>query len=184
VGCAVDLVYTASTIADITCLYITLSRKNAKRIIWRELLKLVKEFKLDCVVDKVELSITFPHQTGDSVIYVTGAKDEAEIEKFRGLALYKVYIDECQSFREYIQELVDDVIEPALFDHDGSLTLIGTPGPVCGGYFYDACHGDGWSHHKWTLHDNPHIERKSGKTVEQLLAAQRKRRNITKDPMP
>lgn len=178
VGCAADLMYKASTIPDITLLYITLSRKNAKRIIWRELLKLKKEFKLECIIDKQELSITFDHPEGESIIYITGAKDEQEIEKFRGLALYCVYIDECQSFREYIKELVYDVIEPALFDHDGSCTLIGTPGPICGGFFYDACHNNNWVHHRWTLHDNPHIQAKSGKTVDQILKEQRERRNI------
>lgn len=174
----------------IVCLYITLSRRNAKKIIWRELLAIFRKYEIEgkltgqYEVDKQELSITVHHADGDSVIYVSGAKDEQEIEKFRGLPLFKVYIDECQSFREYLRDLIDEVIEPALFDYDGSLALIGTPGPLCSGFFYESTHPKEpgtWSNHHWTLHDNPHIQKKSGKTVEQLLEAQRKRRGITED---
>ena len=132
-------------------------------------------------IDKQELSITYHHAEGDSIIYVSGAKDEQEIEKFRGLPLFKVYIDECQSFREYLRELINDVLEPALLDYDGTLALIGTPGPLCAGYFYEASHNKKWSNHHWTIHDNPHILRKSKKTPEQALAELRERRGITED---
>lgn len=184
VACAVDLLHTAKNKAGITCLYITLSRTNAKKIIWRELLRLNKLYKLNGRVDGSELSITFEHDNGEeSIIYISGAKDSQEIEKFRGLALYKVYIDECQSFRQYLQELIDDVIVPALFDYNGSLILIGTPGPVSAGVFYEAAHNKSWSQHKWTIMDNPHIKMKSGKDPKQILKEERERRGISEsDP--
>lgn len=181
VGCGADLLYSAKHKAGITNLYITLSRKNAKRIIWRELLRLNKKFELGGKVDNQELSITFEHADGEeSVVYVTGAKDAQEIEKFRGLALYKVYIDEAQSFRAYLQELIDDIIIPALWDYNGYLTLIGTPGPICVGTFFEACHDTSgeWAHHHWTILDNPHIKRLSGMEPEAILARERKRRGI------
>jgi hypothetical protein len=77
--------------------------------------------------------------------------------------------------------LIDKVIVPALYDYDGSLILIGTPGPVPAGYFYKACHSSQWSNHKWTLLDNPWIEKKSGRKPEDILAAERKRRGISED---
>jgi hypothetical protein len=179
-ACAADLFNTALLHHNVNCLYITLSRTTAKRIIWKSLLKLKKEYVEDAKIDAVELSITFKN---GSTIYCSGAKDESEIEKFRGMALKKVYIDECQSFRPYIQQLVDDIIIPALYDHDGSLILIGTPGPVKAGYFYDATHGAGFSHHKWTMLDNPWIKIKSGKEPAEILKQERERRGITEtDP--
>ncbi len=182
VGCAADLLFTAYTVPGITNLYITLSRKNAKRIIWKDLTRINKKFKLGGHIDNQELSITFQHADGEeSVVYITGAKDSEEIEKFRGLALYKVYIDECQSFRAYISELVEDVIEPALVDYNGFLSLIGTPGPVCGGYFYDACNSSGWTHHSWTMKDNPFIEKKSGRKIEEIYDEILKRKGISYD---
>jgi hypothetical protein len=180
VSCAADLIDTCLTFPDVNVAYITLNRRSAKRIIWKDLLRICEKFKLEPKVDNTELTISF--QNG-SVIYVSGATDESDIEKFRGLSLKKVYIDEAQSFRSFIKTLVDDILVPALFDYDGSLCLIGTPGPVCAGYFYESCTGSGWSHHHWTLFDNPWIQKKSGKSVEQILAAERERRGITEqDP--
>ncbi len=182
VACAADLVNTALTeVGDVA--YITLNRRTAKRIIWKELLKINRDFKLNAHIDIADLSITLPN---NNTIYVSGAKDSEEIEKFRGVALRKIYIDECQSFRAYIKEFVEDVLENCLTDYDGSLILIGTPGPVPAGYFYDATNSnddtnsnDGWSHHHWTMHDNPHIELKSGKTADKIIAERAKRRGVT-----
>lgn len=179
-ACAADLFDSALRYPGTNSLYITLSRTTAKRIIWKCLLGLRKKYAPDAKLDAIELSITF---SNGSTIYCSGAKDESEIEKFRGMALKKVYIDECQSFRPYIQQLIDDIIVPALYDYDGSLVLIGTPGPVCAGYFYDASHGPGWSHHKWTMLDNPWMKIKSGKEPYEILAAERERRGVTEgDP--
>ncbi len=179
VSCAAHLVDTAIKNADVVCLYITLARNNAKKLIWKELLKINTMYKLGGVPDSTELSLTFPNL---SVIYLSGAKDSSEIEKFRGLALKLCYIDECQSFRTYIQELIDDVLEPALLDHAGMLCLIGTPGPLPSGYFYQCSEGDNsWSKHKWTFFDNPFVVSKSGQTHQALLNRVLTRRNVTID---
>lgn len=196
IACAADLVATAIGSPGVTCLYITLSRNNAKKLIWPELKRINRKYGLGGIEDATELSMTFPN---DSVIYCSGAKDQSEIEKFRGLALKKAYIDECQSFREYIRELIDDIISPALMDYAGTLCLIGTPGPIPAGYFAeaagvaqadkkvtdtdaeDARENTTWSVHGWTFFDNPHIALKSGKTHEQLLQREVRRRGVQMD---
>lgn len=181
-GCIADMYATARQYPDINVLYLTLNRRSAKRIIWRELLKLVGKYEKesDMRIDNTELTISLDN---GSQIMLGGTEDESSIDRWRGLALKKVYIDEAQSFRPFIKQLVDDVVVPSLFDYDGSLILIGTPGPVCQGYFYEAATGHGWSHHHWTIFDNPWIEKKSGKKVSELLAAERARRGITEqDP--
>lgn len=175
VACAVDLLTTAHALkGDVA--YITLNRRSAKRIIWKDLVMLNKTYNLGGKVDKQELSITMPNS---STIYVSGAKDEAEIERFRGMALRKVYIDEAQSFRGYIQELIEDVIEPALTDYYGTLALIGTPGPLPSGFFYDMSHNKGWAHHHWTMQENPHIQLKSGKDPLDIIKELAERRGLT-----
>lgn len=177
VACAADLIDTALKHKDIICLYITLSAANAKKLIWKELKKINTAYKLEGIVNESELSITFKN---GSVVYASGAKDKSEIEKFRGLPIKLCYIDECQSFREYIEELIDDIIEPALLDYNGTLCLIGTPGAIPSGYFHDCAElpNDVWSKHKWTFFDNPHILAKSGKTHHELLARVLKRRGV------
>jgi len=157
-ACVADMLYTAlNQPGDV--LYLTLNRRSAKRIIWRELLRINKDFNLQGKPDNTELTLTLPNK---NVIHISGAKDEAEVDKVRGMHFRKVYIDEAQAFRPYIKELIEDVIEPALTDYRGSLILIGTPGPIPAGYFYETSTGEGWSHHHWTMLNNPFLEKKSG----------------------
>lgn len=185
VACAADLIRTALETPNVICLYITLSRSNAKKLVWRELKKLKREYSLYADEDQTELSMTFPN---GSVIYCSGAKDASEIEKFRGLAIKLCYIDECQSFREYIRDLIDEVISPALLDWAGTLCLIGTPGALPIGYFAE-CAGavrgkeeasKSWTLHSWTFFDNPFIPAvKLGKyTHRQLLERELHRRGV------
>lgn len=178
IACAADLIDTSLRTPKVTSLYITLSRSNAKKIIWPELKRINREYKLKARVNESDMSIVFPNH---SIIYVSGAKDKGEIEKFRGLALALCYIDEGQSFKSYIKELIDDVISKALFDHNGRLRLTGTPGPVPIGYFFECAHNPEWSHHKWTMFENPWIQRKSGRTPEQLLQRELKRKGVDKE---
>lgn len=177
VACAAHLVDTALNNPGVVCLYITLSRNNAKKLIWPEIQKINRKHRLGGSEDLTELSMTFPN---GSVIYLSGAKDASEIEKFRGLALKLAYIDECQSFRAYIQELIDDIIAPALLDHAGTLCLIGTPGPVPVGYFHDCAEkSPAWSRHAWTFFDNPFITLKAKMTHQALLDRELRRRGVS-----
>jgi Phage terminase large subunit/Terminase RNaseH-like domain len=179
IECAADLIDTASKHKDVICLYITLSRKNAKKLIWKELKKINRSYKLNMRFDNTELSATLPN---GSIIYVSGAKDATEIEKFRGLPIKLCYIDECQSFRAYLETLIDDIIAPALIDYAGSLCLIGTPGPVPAGYFYKcSTQNDKWSHHSWTFYDNPHIPEKNGMSHKEVLDRELERKGVSMD---
>lgn len=175
IACAVDLVWTALKFPGVVTLYITLSRSNAKKLVWPEILRLNRIFNLGGRPDNTELSLHLPN---GSVVYCSGAKDKSEIEKFRGLPIKLAYIDEAQSFRSYIEDLIDDVLSAALFDYDGKLRLIGTPGPVPTGYFHKAAHSDEWNHHFWTLVQNPHIKKKSGKDPMDMILAECKRRGV------
>lgn len=178
VACAADLYNTAlNQIGDVA--YITLNRGTAKAIIWRDLLKLDKIYKTNAHIDRQELTITFDN---GNMIVVTGAKDDSEIEKFRGRKFRKIYIDEGQSFRSYIKEFVDDVLVPSLMDYNGSLVLIGTPGPVPAGYFYEiSSPASTWAKYKWTIHDNPWILKQSGLTPAAQIATIATSRGVSVD---
>lgn len=180
ISCAADLVRTALEKSGISCLYITLSRNNAKKIIWKELRKINRDYKLQGTESVSELSITFPN---DSVIYLSGAKDLSEVDKFRGLALKLVYIDEAQAFRSYIEELVNQALGPTLMDHAGTVCLIGTPPPVPNGFFIDAFEkkNSNWSKHAWTFWNNPFLSTTSGNTHEQMLQNELKRRGVKRE---
>jgi hypothetical protein len=166
VAIAADLVDTAIRFPGMACLYLTLSRLNAKRILWRDLLAINTNHGLGGKPHETELTLTMPN---GHVIYLSGAKDKNEVEKYRGFPLKKVYIDEAQSFRPYIEDLVDDVLTKSLYDYNGALALTGTPPPVPVGYFHDAVHSGKWSRHSWTMLQNPHLKVKSGRDPMDLI---------------
>ncbi len=180
IACAADLIDTALSSANVVCIYITLSRLNAKKLIWKEMQKINRDYKLGAKEDSTQLSMTF---SNSSVVYISGAKDATEIEKFRGLPIKLCYIDECQSFRAYLKTLIDDIVAPALIDHAGKLCLIGTPGPVPVGYFYECSTGNNvWAKHAWTFFDNPKLPAlKKGSTHRDLLNRELERRGVSID---
>lgn len=176
VGIAADMVQTCTQEAGIICLYITLTRSNAKNILWFELKNILQKYEIAHKADDHELVITFPNK---SRIHVAGAKDRQEIEKYRGWKLRKCYIDECQSFRPYLKDLINDVITPALRDLRGELFLTGTPGPVPAGFFYECTHSDFWENFYWTAFDNPHMhDPANGKDLELTLSEERTMKGI------
>jgi hypothetical protein len=162
-----------------------LARPSIQQIFWSLLKQINVTMELTIQFREVELSATLPN---GSVILFRGAESRAEIEKLRGGQYDGVIIDECKSFNAVVfTELVVDVIEPALADRLGELILIGTPGDVLAGPFYEATceppmitEGDDgvkrasnhrygtkesefafiWSLHTWTLQENtemPHL---------------------------
>lgn len=159
-------------------LYITLSRSNAKKLVWPELVRINREYNLGGIVNESDLSIKHKN---DTFIYVSGASHTDEIEKFRGLPLIICIIDEVQSFKSFIKALIDDVVSKRLFDFGGTLALTGTPGPVPSGYFFDACHNPAYAHFHWTMFQNPWIASKSGKTHQELLDEELARKGVTID---
>lgn len=188
---AADLVLTADRNPECTALYVTGTRSDAKKIIWKEILKFNRVHRLGGVPNISELTLSFEN---GSIVRLNGAKDETEIDKIRGQLppLKKVYIDEAQKIRDSILvQLIDDVLEPALLDYGASISLLGTPGSIPAGYFYRMAHNlkeDGtplpsqvWSVHQWTFFDNPHIALKSKTSHQDLLSRVLKRRGLTID---
>lgn len=180
VGIAGDMVDTCVSEPGVICLYLTLSKRNARNIIWDEIKKILEVYEIESKTNEVELSVVFPN---GSKINIEGAKDRTEIEKYRGWKLRKCYIDECQSFRSYIEDLVNDVITPALRDLRGELYLTGTPGPVPAGYFYKCSNSANWNNHHWTAFDNPHMHNPPERDLEDTLREERILKGISeKDP--
>lgn len=177
-ACAAHLISTAISNPDSNSLYITITKDMVKRNLWKELRRINNTNDLGGIENVSEMTMTFPN---GATVYTSGCNDRAEVEKFRGMHMKLCYIDECQSFRAYIKELIDDVIGPALIDYAGSLCLIGTPGPIPVGYFHDCAvksKDDEWSKHAWTFWDNPHIAITSKMTHQKVFEREIKRRGL------
>lgn len=156
--------------------YIALSRNSARLILWATAVMMNEKYKLGLWFRERDNQLIIQTDNGHQ-IWLAGAKDKAEIEKFRGIKLRRAAIDEAASFPEYIRDLVFDVLDPCLMDLNGEIALIGTPGVVPAGLFFEITTGQGfgkdsatkWSCHEWTVLDNPHIPH-----AEEWLATKRK----------
>lgn len=178
IGCAAHLIHTAWCNPSVAVLYATLTRQQAKRIIWDPLKTIVEVYGIPAQCNESDLTIRMENK---SVIYLSGAKDKQEVAKYLGYPLKLAYIDEAQSFRPYLKELIDDAIAPTLIDYAGSLRLMGTPAPVPVGYFYELTQNTQWARHAWTLLDNPHLRKKSGRDPMDLVLDECRRRGVTLD---
>lgn len=135
--------------------YIALSQKSARRILWPTLKRVAARYSLP--LEFREQTLTAKHPNG-SLIWVTGCPDEAQCEDLRGSPYGRVAIDEAGSFPPWLEYLVNDVLDPALMDFDGEMALVGSPGLVPAGFFFEKTAGDvPWATHSWTCLDNPHV---------------------------
>lgn len=152
---AIALILAAISKSNTVALYLALTRRSAKAIMWFKLKELDRIYKLGLTFSESELIV---HFTNGSRIVLFGADLENLADRLRGDAYIRVVIDEAQSYGSHLQMLIDDVLEPATLDHRGDIVLIGTPGPSPIGTFFEATtNATSWSTHKWSLLDNPHL---------------------------
>jgi len=147
-------------------LYSTISRKEAKRIIWGVMKDLNRSLGLGYEPNESEL-ILYRH--GVASVYLMGVNTKDEIEKARGTGWGRVALDEAQTLPQYVQDMINDVLLPSFIDHDGKLRVIGTPSPVPSGFFYDTTVNPEYKHHKWTVWDNPYLKDKAPAMLEKVL---------------
>lgn len=89
-----------------------------------------------------------------------GLNDAGAVELLRGFKLYSARFDESATIAPMLPRLVEHVIEPALGDTGGSLTLYGTPSVTRAGPWFDICAGSEkhkWSVRHWDVRSNPHF---------------------------
>lgn len=154
-------------------LYFTITRKEAKRIVWPVMLKLNREQRLGYEPNESDLVLK---RGGSPCVFIMGVDTRDEIEKARGTGWGRVVGDEAQTLPAYVEQMVNDVLMPSFMDHDGKIRLIGTPGAVPVGYFHETCKNPEWSHHEWTVWENPHLPNARKKLTEVLKA-----RGVTED---
>lgn len=154
-------------------LYTTLTRDNAREILWDDLLRLNTDYNLGGVPAVSHLELVMP--TGVP-IQLRGAHTEREIAKVRGKKFKLAILDEAQSFPDrVIQPLIKDVIGPTLLDYLGELWIVGTPPALRRGYFFECFAGKlakGREQHRWTVRENTRLPaRMMGHDIDKVLAA-------------
>lgn len=171
----------AEEIPGCNVLYVALKRKSAKRIIWKDVLKAIdRKLGLGCRFNETELTCTLPN---GSIIYILGLDASPDKkEEVLGQKYARSVVDECASYRQDLREIIYKYIRPALADLRGDLTMIGTPGNVTTGIFYDVTTGKepGWAVHRWNTFDNPFMREQWAEELDFLKKSQP---NIMETPL-
>lgn len=139
--------------------YIALTRQSARNIMWPAIEEMNRIYGLGLEPKESSLEWKVPVGNTESTLFMVGADQKNFIERLRGPKYPLAIIDEAQGFRSHIEHLVEDVLEPAVADYSGEVWLLGTPGAVPTGYFYDVTTNPqtGYSTHHWTVLDNPYF---------------------------
>jgi hypothetical protein len=111
-----------------------------------------------------------------SHIVLTGAGDSSrDIQKLLGVAYDLVVIDEAQSFPAHLKELIYDVLLITIAEKRGKIRVIGTPGIVATGFFYDIATGAEtsrhWDTHHWSWMDNKAVRDLIEEQIERMVTA-------------
>ncbi len=122
-----------------------------------------------------KLGIEFRHTVKEAImpnrarVQLFGVDTLELADKARGEPYPVAIADELGTFRSFVaQYLVEEVLTASMIDYDGSIVLIGTPGPRkdIADYWYRVNHNvgedgtpmmHGWEQHHWTLLDNPEL---------------------------
>lgn len=156
-GLAIRFFKTMNRYPGATCRYLALTGDSARDIMWPVLEELDEKYKIGLKFIPSRLTVVSPNG-GKLRLY--GADMKNFIRRLRGNKAPAIAVDESQEFGSHLEYLVDDVLTPMLIDFpDSWLALTGTPGPVPNGYFFDITKSKkhGFSHHEWTLLENPYL---------------------------
>lgn len=119
---------------------ISLNLKQLRRLYWAGgpsgLFTLARKYKLNLSFNNTALR--WEHENG-SIGYLLGAEDEDQLEAIRGLEADLYLIDECKSFPPAkLEKIIDEIIDPQRATREGRVIMIGTPGFLQAGPFWQA----------------------------------------------
>ena len=161
-----------------TILYIATTREQAKRIMYKDVLKEInKSFSLGIKFNHTSLEVAFPN---GSVAYLLGSDSKPEeIEKALGQKYGLVIIDESGSHKQDQRHMIHEILEPACADRLGTICLMGSPVTQTRSYFFDITYYPpdhtkfvkGWRRHKWGWENNPHVRKNMQTQINRLIDA-------------
>ena len=131
--------------------------KKARQLHWANVAATVRRFALPLVPNASDASWTNP---AGGRIQFWGLNDSDAVEQIRGFELRSARFDEAATLAPMLRRLVVDVVEPALGNLGGTLTLYGTPSVTRAGPWFEICEGKEkhkWAHHHWDARANPHF---------------------------
>ena len=169
-GVVIDFLESGSNNPNTKYLYMALTIDSARGICWDDLKEYNEKHSLGFKPNEARSELRHPN---GSLIKLAGADcSEKQMRKILGQKYKKVAIDEAGSFTINMTRLVYQMIEPTLIDQMGVLILLGTCENIPNTFFEKVTEGkeQGWSVHKWTAADNPHVRDNFLKQIDSILS--------------
>jgi hypothetical protein len=154
--------------ANAKCLYLALTRDQAKAIAWEPMIALLRAAGIRHTAAKSELKITLHN---GSFLRLFGADSDKAKNRLLGQPWDLVCADECAYVND-VDELITRVIEPSLMDYGGTICLTSSPPPAFQGLFFEADQGTlkkHWSQHHWTIKENPFFAGRADKLLADVI---------------
>ncbi len=150
------------------CVYIATTKEHARELIWDKLKDTLQRLGVEATFNETRLTVVL--KRNGARLKLTGADDNKEIDKLRGMSFHEVAIDEAASHEQRLLErLIKRVVGPRLGEFSGCIVLFGTPGHDLRGIFHAATAPGSkehrpyekrgaeewikWSSHSWTIED-------------------------------
>lgn len=140
--------------------------KKAKSLHWNKVIEVSNKHNVPLKPDGNDSSWSAPW---GAHLRFWGCSDPGAIELARGFDVYAARFDEVASYARLLPNLVESVLEPALGQSGGQLTLYGTPSFTRAGPWFDICVGEKkrkWSVHHWDARSNPFFRPERGGAVQ------------------
>lgn len=154
-------------------LFCALTIGSAREIIWDILKNGAETLRIPVTVN--EARSTIQHQNGARVSLFGLDASEKQMRKVLGQAYKKVFIDEAGSYTVNLEKIVKQMLRPALIDHLGQLTLLGTCENIPNTYFEKVTKGLDtdirWSVKKWSAKQNPFVAERFETEIKEILEA-------------
>lgn len=151
-------------------IYVAPSRVDARDTVWNRIKQINETYGLGFIPHEGPLNLTHPEKRSE--IRFRGAKDAGQAQRLRGppQGYHRAIVDEAQNHGATIRTVLTDALLPAMTGGGGvrgRILTMGTPSLVKVGFWHDLVHRSdaSWSHHRWTIRDNPNIH-----DAEQVLA--------------
>lgn len=150
-------------------IYMAANEEQCKKVMYKDVVEyLYKEFKLNLEIIQSPAHCRFPN---GSVLYFAGIDQNERLrEKLLGSKYKLAILDEAQSIKIDVEDLINRVLGPTLIDERGTMCIMGTPHDDTNTYFYKITKStesvNGWSFHTWNGLDNPHMKQQFEEEIE------------------
>jgi hypothetical protein len=119
------------------CVYVATTKEHARELIWDKLKDTLTRLGVEAKFNETRLTVDI--KRNGARLKLTGADDNKEIDKLRGMSFTEVAIDEAASHdHKLLERLIKRVVGPRLGEFGGCICLFGTPGHDLRGMFYEA----------------------------------------------